>query len=95
MELLNLLPFVALVALFWLLVIRPQARRQRETALMQAGLVEGDQVMLTSGVFGTLRGLTEDQVRIEVAEGVVITVARGAVGAVVDAGTGTSGPEEI
>lgn len=50
---------------------------------MQSALTVGDEVMLTSGVFGTLVELLEDRVSIEIAPGVVIHVARGAVGTVV------------
>ena len=73
---------VVIAALLWLLMVRPQARRQRELRHMQSTLEVGDEVMLTSGVHGTLRGLDEDVARVEIADGVVIKVARGAVGQV-------------
>ncbi|MCD4525162.1 MULTISPECIES: preprotein translocase subunit YajC [unclassified Nocardioides] len=82
-ELVQLLPLVGIALLFWLLVIRPASRRQRELARMQSSLSVGDEVMLTSGVFGTLRELHDDRVSVEIAPGVVISVARGAVGNVV------------
>jgi preprotein translocase subunit YajC len=50
---------------------------------MQSTLEVGDEVMLTSGVFGTVRGLEEDVAQVEIADGVTIRVARGAVGRVV------------
>ena len=50
---------------------------------MQSTLEVGDEVILTSGVFATVRGLDEDVV--EIADGVTIKVARGAVGQVVRA----------
>ena len=52
---------------------------------MQSTLEVGDEVMLTSGVYGTVRGLDEDVAQVEIADGVTITVARGAVGQVVRA----------
>ena len=79
-ELASLLPLVAIGLLFWLLLIRPQSRRQREMRQMQASLSVGDEVMLTSGIYGVLRSLDDERVRIEVAPGAVIEVARGAVG---------------
>jgi preprotein translocase subunit YajC len=76
--------FLAGIALvFWLLLIRPQARRQRELAHLQSTLEVGDEVMLASGIYGTVRGLDEGVAQIEVADGVIIKVARGAVGQVV------------
>ena len=46
--LVSLLPLVAIALLFWLLIIRPQSRRQKEIARMQGALAVGDEVMLTS-----------------------------------------------
>lgn len=94
-ELGTIAPFLVIALLFWLLLIRPQARRQRELKDMQSSLSVQDEVMLTSGVFGTVRDLTEDQVHVEVAQGVTIRVARGAVGTVVTPGAGSDpAPEE-
>jgi hypothetical protein len=45
--------------------------------------VRRDEVMLTSGVFGTVRGLDEGVAQVEIADGVTVKVARGAVGQVV------------
>ena len=76
--------FAASIALvFWLLIIRPNARRQRQQGAMQQALQPGDEVMLTSGFYGTIQGLEEDRVQVELTPGTTVTVARGAVGAVV------------
>ena len=79
-ELASLLPLVAIGLLFWLLLVRPQARRQREVRQMQASLAVGDEVMLTAGIYGVLRSLEDERVRVEIAPGTEIEVARGAVG---------------
>ena len=81
-EILPVLTLVGFALLLWLLLVRPQTRRQRELARMQSTLEVGDEVMLTSGVYGTLRGLDEDVAQVEIADGVTIRVARGAVGQV-------------
>jgi len=88
--LVSLLPLVAIALLFWLLIIRPASRRQKDQARMQSSIELGDQVMLTSGIFGTVTELTDDRLMVEVAPGVAIRVARGAIGNVVpteEAGT--------
>ena len=82
-EIVPVLTLVGFALLLWLLLVRPQARRQRELARMQSSLEVGDEVMLTSGVFGTVRGLDESVAQVEIATGVTIRVARGAVGQVV------------
>ena len=52
---------------------------------MQSTLEVGDEVVLTSGVFATVRDLDEDVAQVEIAAGVTVKVARGAVGQVVRA----------
>ena len=80
---LPLLTLVGFALLLWLLLIRPQARRQRELAHMQSTLEVGDEVVLTSGVYGTVRGLDDSIATIEIADGVTMRVARAAIGQVV------------
>ena len=81
-ELARLLPFVAIALIFWLLVMRPASRRQKEIARLQAGLDVGDKVMLSSGIYGVIGAIAEDRVHVQVADGVVLEVARGAVASV-------------
>jgi preprotein translocase subunit YajC len=80
MEIVSFLPLVAIALLFWLMVVRPASRRQKEVARLQAGLQVGQRVMLSSGVFGTVRSLTDERVRVEVAPGVELEVVRAAIG---------------
>ena len=89
---LELLPLVGIALLFWLFIIRPASRRQKELGRMQSSLEQGDEVVLTSGVYGTVRRLEDDHVLVEIAEGVVIKVARGAIGTVA---TKASQPDEL
>ncbi len=93
-ELVSLLPLVGIALLFWFLVIRPTSKRQKELARMQSSLKPGDEVMLTSGIFGTLRTADGDQVHVEISDGVLVTVARGAIGSVTKPGLVTHEPEE-
>ncbi len=81
----TLVPLSAFALLFWLLLIRPQSRRQRELRNMQSALSVGDEVVLTSGIHGVVRGIDDDVAQVEVASGVVIRVARGAIGVVLPA----------
>ena len=85
------LPLIGIALLFWLFILRPQSRRQKELRSMQSSLGVGDEVMLTSGVFATAKAVEDDHVFVEIAEGVTIKVARGAVGSIV---TKADQPEE-
>lgn len=79
---LSLLPFVAIAAIFWFLIIRPASRQRKNTAQLQAALSVGDDVMLTSGIFGTIVTSTDQDLGLEIAPGVVIHVVRGAVASI-------------
>ena len=82
-ELVSLLPIVGIAFLFWFLIIRPASKRQRELSRMQGSLEIGEDVMLSSGIFGTLAALDGDNVHLLVADGVTIKVARAAIANVV------------
>ena len=77
------LPLVLIVVVFWLLILRPARRRQQDAARLQRSIGVGDKVMLTSGLFGTVRGLGDSDFEFEVASGVVLTVHRQAVNQIV------------
>jgi preprotein translocase subunit YajC len=79
----SVLWIVAIAVIFWLLILRPAQRRQKEIAQVQDSIGPGETVVLTSGIFGTVVDTEEGTLRVEVAPGVVIKVARGAVGSVI------------
>ena len=70
-----LLPAAAFYFLLW----RPQQRRMVAARRLQAELDENDEVMTTSGIYGRITRLGDDDVDLEVAPGIVIRFARGAI----------------
>ncbi len=77
----SFLPLVAIALLFWLMVVRPASRRHRAVAQFQADLQTGQRVILTSGIYGTVRSLEADRARVEIAPNTEIEIARAAIGA--------------
>ena len=75
------LAFILLV--FWLLVLRPTAKRAKAARELHASLAVGNHVMLTSGIYGTIVELRDDRVLLSIAAGVEVEVARQAVATVV------------
>jgi preprotein translocase subunit YajC len=73
---------VAIALIFWLLIIRPASKRQKQIAALQSALSVGDDVVLTSGVFATVTEIADDHVAVEIAPGVVVRVVRGAIASV-------------
>lgn len=68
-----------LLVLFWAIAMRP-ARKQRENMQqLQDGLEIGDEVVTSSGIFGSIHQLADARIGLEIAPGVVIEMARQAV----------------
>ena len=78
----SFLIIVALFVLFWLLLIRPQRRRQRVQEDMIASLRVGDEIVTAGGLYGDITAIEGDEVYVEIAEGVEVRVARRAVAGV-------------
>jgi preprotein translocase subunit YajC len=81
----SLIIIAAMFALLWLLLIRPQrtAAQQRERLTQDVDV--GDEILSSGGLFGTVRGVSEDdeQLFVEIAPGVEVRMDRRAVGAIV------------
>lgn len=75
------LPFIVIIVLFYFLLIRPQQKRAKQARELQLNLQPGDRVMLTAGFFGTVTEVEETttNIKVEIADGVVIQVVRQAV----------------
>lgn len=71
---------VLMAGVFYLLLWRPQQRRMAATRSLQGHLEIGDDVMTTSGIFGKIVELGDDELKLEIAPGTVVRVARGAIG---------------
>lgn len=70
---------VAIFAIMWFFMIRPQQKKQKEIRKFQNALAEGTKVVIGGGVYGTVKrvDLEAGTVDVEIARGVVITVAKG------------------
>jgi preprotein translocase subunit YajC len=95
MTLVELLPFAAIAAAFWLLIIRPSSVRRKAQAALVASLAPGQRVMTTAGVFGTIVAIDAERVSVEIAPGVVIEMLAAAIAQVVPAAVETAGPDVV
>ena len=85
------LVFLALMfAVLWLLLIRPQRRRQLEQQRMMDALEVGDEIVTVGGLFGHVRAIDGDELQVEIAPGTTVRVARRAVASVFE----TDGDDE-
>src|SRR5437868_14725295 len=65
----------------WLIVIRPQRRKQRIQQGMQSDLAVGDEILTAGGVYGKVTRIDDDEVGVEIASGVEVRLARRAIAA--------------
>lgn len=73
------LVFMAALVALWFVLTRNARAQRRQIAELQADIKIGDEVIITAGIFGTVRSVDDDRVQLEIAEGTVITVARSVV----------------
>ena len=93
----GLLPLLLIVVAVYFLLLRPRQRQMRQQKALQSSLEVGDEVMLTSGVYGFITGFEQgsDVVWVEIDDDVQIRVSRAAIsGKVVASGTPAVGAGE-
>ena len=81
----SLIIIAAMFALLWLLLIRPQRNAQSQRERLVQAVDVGDEILSSGGVYGTVRGVSDDeeQLHVEIAPGVEVRMDRRAVGAIV------------
>jgi preprotein translocase subunit YajC len=77
----SLLPFLLIIAVMYLLMIRPQAKKQKEKKQMLEQLKTGDEVLTIGGIYGKIEGIREKEgiLILKIAKDVKIHVSRSAV----------------
>jgi preprotein translocase subunit YajC len=83
-----LLMMAIMLPAMYLLLIRPQKKRQREQLAMQKSVEVGDEVMTTSGLYGFITGFDGDIAWLEIDDDVQIRIARQAIQRKVDTSAG-------
>lgn len=81
--LVSVIPFVLIIGIFWLFIIRPQNKKQKETEKMINALKKGDKVVTIGGIHGVVSAAKEKTVVVKVDDGVSIEFNRSAIAAVV------------
>jgi len=87
-----LLPFILVFAIFYLLIIMPQRKKQKKHLEMVESLKPGDRIVTTAGIFGTVMGVQKDRIELKIAANVKIDITKSSVGVILGA-TDTS-PEK-
>jgi len=74
---------LVLLVLMWFMLIRPQRRRQLEARRMIDSLQVGKEIVTAGGLYGTVTALEADEVRVEIADGIEVRIAKRAVAGIV------------
>jgi preprotein translocase subunit YajC len=79
-----LIVIAVLFGLFWVVLLRPQRRRAAVQRALLDSLEPGDEIISTGGMFGVIRTIDEEELHVEVSDGVVVRMARRAVAGIVE-----------
>ncbi len=82
-----LFPFIILFVVFYFLLIRPQQKRAKAHKVMAEGLQKGEEIITNGGLLGKITSVDETYVKVELGEGVEVTMQRTAVASVLPKGT--------
>ena len=83
----NMFPLIAIFAIFYFLLIRPQMKRAKEHRNLVAALSKGDEVITNGGLLGKITDVSDTFVTLELADNVQIKLQRQAVANVMPKGT--------
>jgi preprotein translocase subunit YajC len=75
-------PLIAIFAIFYFLVLRPQSKKAKDHQKMLSELKKGDDVTTQGGIIGKITGIKDNEVTLQVQEGVRLRVLRSAVNGV-------------
>ena len=74
--------FGLIFVIFYFMIIRPQQKRQKERQKMLDALEKGDKILTAGGIYGTVIGIEDKTVLVQIADNVKVKVDRGSVGSV-------------
>jgi preprotein translocase subunit YajC len=74
-----LLMMIIVMGIFYVMLILPQQRQRKKTQAMLAALKNGDKIITSSGIYGTVNGIDGETVILKVADQVKIRIARSAI----------------
>lgn len=82
MGIIGFLPWIAIIAIIYFLMIRPQARKQKQQQEMLKALKKGDKIITAGGIHGEIVGIKDNTniLIVKIADNVKIEIERGSIG---------------
>ena len=82
--LIGFVPFLLVLVIFYVLILRPQQKRQREHKSMLESLEKGDRILTTGGLYANILNVKDNVLVATIADGVKVEISRTAVAAKVE-----------
>ncbi|MEI7482368.1 MAG: preprotein translocase subunit YajC [Elusimicrobiota bacterium] len=83
-QLTQFIPIIIIMGIFYFFVIRPQQKQMKERKNMIEALKSGDKILTNGGLVGVITGLNGDELEVEIAKSVKVTIVRSAVAGLVN-----------
>jgi preprotein translocase subunit YajC len=80
----GLLILAILLLAFWFILVRPQRSRAREQQQLIQDLEPGDEIVSTGGLYGTIIEIDGEVLHVEIAPGLIVRMARGAIAGIIE-----------
>jgi len=77
--LVSFIPLIAMLAIFYFILVLPMKKKQQKVQAFLQALKEGDRVVTSGGMFGTITKLKEDAVQLQIAQNVKVDVSRASI----------------
>lgn len=82
----TLVMFAMIIGIFYFLILRPQQKRQKERERMLTAVKKGDKIITSGGIHGTVSGIDEKTVLVQIADNVKVKIDRSGVASVLREG---------
>ncbi len=78
----TIIPFALIIFIFYFMIIRPQQKRQKERQQLLESVKKGDKIITIGGVHGTVAGIEEKSILIEISDGVKVKYEKTAISSI-------------
>ena len=77
--LISFIPLVAMLAIFYFILVLPMKKKQQKVQAFLQALKEGDRIVTSGGLFGTITKLKDDAVQLQIAQNVRVDISKAAI----------------
>jgi preprotein translocase subunit YajC len=75
----NIVLFGSIILIFYFMIIRPQQKRAKERQKMLNNMKKGDKVITSGGIYGTIHGMDDKTILVQIADNVKVKVDKGSI----------------